>query len=186
MRPILRNCSISARCLVFATGVVLVIFRDVEATTIVVPPALENEEGNTLYADVPAPSTGVRFHEVVPALDFSQTLPEPGMLTQMAFRPDNSVRASRTINFHDFELRLSTTDRGPGSLSSRFDDNFGIDTTVVYSGDLTMSTQGSGPTAGPREFDYIVEFLRALPLRSRRRQLACGLARTLCRRHTGL
>ena len=84
--------------------------------------------------------------------------PGPGMLTQLAYRPDKDVTAPRTLVWHDLELRLSTTDRGPGSMSSRFDNNFGADTTVVYSGDLTMSTQAAGPRSGPRPFDYVIEF----------------------------
>jgi hypothetical protein len=133
-------------------------FRDVEAEAIVVPPEFESVDGNAGYAEDPAPPTGVRFHEVHPASEFSQMASGPGVLVQMAFRPDKTVRAPRTTVFHDLELRLSTTDRGPGSLSSRFDDNFGADTTVVYSGDLRMSTQGSGPPDGPRAFNYVVEF----------------------------
>lgn len=62
-----------------------------------------------------------------------------------------------------WEVRLCTTRRGPGAasaLNARFDDNLGPDTTLVFSGDVSWTTQGDGPAEGPRAFDYIVLFQR--------------------------
>ena len=43
-------------------------------------------------------------------------------------------------------------------MSSWFDENHGADITLVYAGELTMSTQGAGPAGGPNPFDYVIEF----------------------------
>jgi hypothetical protein len=76
----------------------------------------------------------------------------------MAFRPDRSVRSRRTIFLPDLEVHLSTTDAVPGSLSQKFANNTGPDETLVFSGDLTFATDGTGSTNRLNEFDYVVDF----------------------------
>jgi hypothetical protein len=83
------------------------------------------------------------------------------VLVRMALRPDCSVTTARTVVMRNCEIRLCTTRRGPGAasaLSTRFDDNLGPDTTLVFSGDVSWTTQGDGPPGGPRAFDYIFPF----------------------------
>lgn len=130
----------------------------VDAATLVVPPEVAAVEANGLYADTPPPTTGCRFQEVYPSDYFTSLMSQPGILVRMACRPDRSVTVPRDVVLRNFELRLSTTQRGPGGLSSRFEDNLGTDTTLVFSGDLAWSTQGTGPAQGPRAFDYVIPF----------------------------
>ncbi|MHC1767340.1 MAG: hypothetical protein AB9869_24195 [Verrucomicrobiia bacterium] len=129
-----------------------------EAATLVVPLDFAAVDGNDLYADTPPPTSGCRVQEVYTAAYFTNMMSRPGVLVQMACRPDRLVTTPRTVVLRAYELRLSTTQRGPGSLSSRFDDNLGADTTLVFSGDLTWSTQGAGPSLGPRPSDYVIPF----------------------------
>ncbi len=129
-----------------------------ETATLVVPPDFAAVDGNDMYADTPPPSTGCRFQEVYIAAYFTNLMPRPAVLVRMACRPDRTVTAPRQVELRSFELRLSTTQRGPGSLSSKFSDNLGPDTTLVFSGDVTWFTQGAGPTQGPRAFDYGIPF----------------------------
>lgn len=129
-----------------------------EAATLVVPPDFVAADGNSVYADTPPPSSGCRFQEIYTSDYFTNLISQRGLVVQMACRPDHVVTASRTVVLRAYELRLSTTQRGPGSLSSRFEDNLGADTTLVFSGDLTWFTQGTGPAQGPRPFDYVIPF----------------------------
>jgi hypothetical protein len=130
----------------------------VGAATLVVPPNFDAADGSDMYADTPPPSSGCRFQEVYTAAYFTNTMSQPALLVRMACRPDRTVTTPREVVLLNYELRFSTTQRGPGSLSSRFDDNLGADTTLVFSGDLTWSTLGAGPAQGPRAFDYVVPF----------------------------
>ena len=66
---------------------------------------------------------------------------------------------SRSPSTNEYvEIRLSTTSKTTDDLSSFFAENIGDDETLVYSGELIFSTDGSGPVGGPKDFDYIVEF----------------------------
>lgn len=48
-----------------------------------------------------------------------------------------------TISYgSDFSIRMSTTEREPGNLSSRFDDNIGADVKTVYEGPITLTAIG--------------------------------------------
>ncbi len=128
------------------------------AGTLIVPPEFGTADGNDMYADVPPPSSGCRVQEVYTAAYFTNTISQRGLLVRMACRPDRLVNVPRTVALRAYELRLSTTQREPGSLSSRFDDNLGTDTTLVFSGNVSWSTQGAGPAQGPRAFDYGIPF----------------------------
>jgi hypothetical protein len=128
---------------------------------VVVPAGLEQKEGNTVFGQGPAPpANGGRFQEVYLASDFSSLSQGPTVLVSMALRPDRDVRRSRTTFLPDFKLRLSTTNAAPGSLSTRFARNTGSDETLVYSGDLTQTTDGRLASEPVNEFDYVVDFER--------------------------
>jgi hypothetical protein len=158
MLRVFGSCRIKPVCRVLAASVVLLAVCRVEAETLVVPSGLENVEGDGYFAGQSFAAPGVRFQEVFSASEFALMESSPGAIVQMAFRPDESVDAPRTTIWRTFELKLSTTDREAGTLSPWFDENHGTDITLVYSGDLTMSTQGTGSSGGPCSFDYVIEF----------------------------
>ena len=145
-------------CCVLATSVALLGVCSVEAETLVVPLGLEDVEGNGYFVEQSISVPGVRFQQVLSASEFALMESSPGVIVQMAFRPDESVVDPRTSIWRTFELRLSTTDSEPGTLSPWLDANLGADKTIVFSGDLTMSTQGTGSSGGPCSFDYVIEF----------------------------
>jgi hypothetical protein len=132
-----------------------------QAGTVVAPPGCDLADGNDVVVSSPSPSLrGQRVHS---ASSFTNLIPKAGVLVRMAFRPDRSVTSARTVVMRNCEIRLCTTHRGPGAasaLSTRFDDNLGPDTTLVFSGDVSWTTQGDGPAEGPRAFDYIFPFQR--------------------------
>jgi hypothetical protein len=147
-------------CAVLSTIVTTVLLtpQTTPAADLTVPPEFEFVDANSVYAEDPPPASGARFQEVYAASYFTNMLTGPGVLVRMANRPDRLVKVPRTVTLIGYELWLSTTQRGPGNLSSRFDDNLGLDNTLVFSGDLTWSTQGEGPAQGPRAFDYVITF----------------------------
>jgi len=130
----------------------------VEAATLVLPPDCEGADANSMYANTAPPAAGGRCQELYAASYFAGV--NAGVIIRMACRPDRLVTASRTVELRGYELRLSTTKRGPGGLSSRFDDNLGPDTTLVFTGDVVWTTDGDDAADGPREFDYVVPFQR--------------------------
>src|SRR5258705_11106301 len=61
-----------------------------------------------------------------------------------------------TTTVANIQFNLSTTPRNPDGLSGTYAANVGADDTVVFSGPLSISSQFSGPTNGPRAFDIVV------------------------------
>ena len=120
---------------------------------IVVPNALENVEGNI---DGPTGPIPFRWQQLSPASEFA-TLPDTHR-TIIGFleRPDRTVTTPRTVVINDLLIRLSTTSKSV--LDTVFDENLGDDLTTVFDGPVTVSTQATGPPAGPRGFDYFFEF----------------------------
>ena len=127
---------------------------------VVTPPGLDNVEGDEIALVQPGSAAPSGFRAQYPYLasDFSGLPETHNTIVSMAWRPDFTVTSLNTINF-DFELRLSTTSAAPGTLSNTFANNTGDDETTVYSGPLTLQTDGAGgPLEGPRPFDYLIEF----------------------------
>ena len=128
---------------------------------LVLPPELENVEGDEfIFTALAVPSNGFRAQWAHLASEFSGLPEGHNTIVSMAWRPDHGVTFPNTFTL-GFELRLSTTSAAPGTLSETFAENIGNDETLVYSGPLTLETDGSGgPPEGPRPFDYRIEFER--------------------------
>src|SRR5258705_4298950 len=60
-----------------------------------------------------------------------------------------------TTTVANIQFNLSTTPRNPDGLSGTYAANVGADDTVVFSGPLSISSQFSGPTTGPRAREII-------------------------------
>lgn len=115
---------------------------------IVSPSAYQDREGEGQATSNLPP---YRFQQVFPAEDFAALGNQPHWIVGYTWRPDQSVTSPLTAQLPDQQVRLSTTQRGPGNLSLRFDDNFGSDVTQFYRGRvIPVADAHSGP--GPREF----------------------------------
>jgi hypothetical protein len=147
------------RMAVVLTGTVGPVQALAEASTVFVPPGLENTEGSNSLGSHSPPASGFRMQDRYLASEFSSLPNGQGVLVGLAWRPDRTVRGPREILCADSKIWLSTNESESGdSLSRTFGHNVGADQTLVYSGDLLLETDGSGPSAGPRGLDYVVEF----------------------------
>ena len=77
-------------------------------------------------------------------------------ITELAFRP-NPDQPTLMQSFDDVRIFLSTSSADPDALSTTFDDNVGLDETLVYSGALTLSSSVtvSGPGTAT-DFDILI------------------------------
>ena len=120
----------------------------------VVPNALAAVEGNEasefLTGDQRAAS--VRYQQVFAASQFSGTK----RITEIAFRPDAIRGSAFSTTLSNTRISLSTTSKAPDGLSATFVSNIGGDETVVYSGDLALSSTNIAGPGGTRAFDILI------------------------------
>ena len=125
--------------------------------TIVVPNSLVATEGD--YANgfpFRIGSNSMRYQQVFDAADFG-ALSGPELITQISFRPDLTDGAAFNTTLTNIQINLSTTTAGPDGLSSTFAINVGGDDTIVFSGQLSLSSAHAGPVQGPMVFDIIID-----------------------------
>jgi K319L-like, PKD domain len=130
------------------------------ATVIVVPNSLTTVEG-ILSNDFPlhianAGLSSQRYQQVFAAAEFRSLL-EPQLITHIAFRPDAQLGHAFAPTISSLQINLSTTSAAPDKLSPTFATNVGPDDTVVFSGSLALSSAFTGPAAGPKDFDMVIE-----------------------------
>ncbi len=123
----------------------------------VYPSSFEDQEGEGLSGTGFGASRSQQVH--LGGETFSGLPETHRWITGVRMRPDASVTSPGTRIWQDFQMRLSTTNQGPGSLSRTFADNVGSDETLVYDGTLTLSTNNAGPLEGPRDFDLAIDFV---------------------------
>ena len=122
----------------------------VQGQTIVVPNSLTVVEGNgNNLAPFTLPG---RYQQVFLA---SEIAGGPVFITQITFRPDPAGGAFSTT-IPNIQINLSTTTAAPDGLSATFASNVGGDDTVVIAGLLSLSSAFSGPAAGPKAFDIVI------------------------------
>ncbi len=140
---------------VLVTGVAL-LMGIANAGSVVVPNSLETIEGNVsnVFPFYPYSTGGMRYQQVFASSEFA-SVPDPIFISRILFRPDvnHGEEFSSTIN--NIQINLSTTRKAPDRLSNTFDDNVGKDDTVVFSGQLTLSSNFTG--AEPKDFDIIID-----------------------------
>jgi hypothetical protein len=131
------------------------------ATTIVAPNSLATVEGNANngfpFNITEFNLSSQRYQQVFAASEFL-SLSGPQLLTQIAFRPDAEGGAAFSSTISSIQINLSTTSAAPDGLSTTFADNVGVDNTVVFSGALSLSSAFTGPAAGPKDFDIVINF----------------------------
>jgi hypothetical protein len=121
-----------------------------QAGTIVVPNFLSSAEGNS-NNEQPF-RDAQRFQQVYAASQFSGN----GVITQIAFRPDVTFGNAFSMTIANLQIDLSTTSANPDGLSDVFANNVGADDLVVYAGPFSVATSFSGPAAGPKAFDIVI------------------------------
>lgn len=125
---------------------------------VVVPASLEAMEGNSWNARLPTPADGFRVQNLIEASNFANVPEDHQLIASLSWRPDRDVTSNNVFLDESIEIRLSTTNVTPDTLSLTFADNIGDDETVVLSGPIRLETDGSGPPEGPRPFDYVFHF----------------------------
>jgi hypothetical protein len=101
-----------------------------------------------------------RYQQVHAASEFA-ALSGPHRITGMRMRPNANSTYPAWTNTFDLDLRFSTTPNQPDALSATFVDNIGLDETIVYNGEVTISTQQSSASPfppGPMLFDIAITF----------------------------
>ena len=77
-------------------------------------------------------------------------------ITELRFRPDYRYGKAFSTTIANLEIRLSTTERAPDTLSRVFANNPGGDETLVYQGALSLASAFTGPANGPKAFDMVI------------------------------
>ena len=127
------------------------------AATVVAPSALTNTEGNSNNAFPFGTGQTARYQQVFGSSEFS-LFAGPQFITQIAFRPegDPAFGGPFSATIPSIELHLSTTSAAPDALSTTLASNVGANDTVVFSGSLALSSNYTGPSGGPKDFDIVI------------------------------
>jgi hypothetical protein len=153
--------TISVKGLVTATtGAAFVTLSAVgaaQAETLVVPNSLSTTEGDFFGTLISAP---FRYQQVYKDSEFTfLSGAQPLEITQIAFRPDATRGSAFSYTLSDIQINLSTTQAEPDNLNTTFANNVGANDTVVFNrGPLSLSSAYTGPDAGPKDFDIILNF----------------------------
>src|SRR6266404_5812442 len=103
-------------------------------TIFVAPNDRANAEGNS-FGDYPFDGlqTSMRFQQVYAASQFSAIANGGGFISLIAFRTDGFCGGTTGQTDGNLQINLSTTSKGPDSLSPIFAENVGLDDQVVRS-----------------------------------------------------
>jgi hypothetical protein len=125
---------------------------ELRAQVVVVPNAQATNDGNTV-GTTPSGPAAVRYMQIHDASQFG-ALVGPSLLTQFAWRPDETVGQSgpRSVTL---QIYASTTSRSVAGLSTTFVDNLGSNNTLVFNGTLTWSTANLPGPGNTRQFDIV-------------------------------
>jgi hypothetical protein len=119
--------------------------------TFVVPPGLENVEGDSLMF------TGARTQQLIAQNAFA-ILPEGGVwLTGVSFRQDVTFSGNGMAFYRNIDINLSTTRKALSELSDDFNQNQGADNTLSFSG-AKIFTIKAIPAGEPAPFDLSITF----------------------------
>lgn len=121
-----------------------------EETTLVIPNGARNSENGGASAALSVP---IRFQEVYSANNFPSY---PVLITELRLRPDSTYGFAVDEQLSRIRFVLSSTLKAPGDLSVNFDENFGVDQTVVYDGPWRVTSSFLGPFQGPKAFDIVL------------------------------
>ncbi len=100
-------------------------------------------DGNPTFAEA-------RYQQVYAA---SQFPPAPLLITEIRFRPDGPLGIAFSATLPSVVVMLSTTGRPLDNLSVLFASNLGLDATIVFQGNLSLSSNNTG---SPKAFDVVI------------------------------
>ena len=129
------------------------------AGEVVVPSAQVGAEGNWNngfpfnigYWQIPS----MRYQQVYGAADWA-AVSEPVLITEIRFRKDGGFTGGFSSVLPHVQINLSTTIFAPDQLTRIFDDNVGLDDTVVFDGPLPLSSPQSTRSPLPHPFDIVI------------------------------
>lgn len=123
----------------------------------VVPRFLETVEGSVENTGGDPFPNGWRIQFIYSGSEFGDLPDSHRLINEMRWRPDSSTSAPVTST-EPWEIRVSTTQKSPNTISATYDENIDSPQTLVLSGEITQVTTNTGPAEGPREFDIVFPF----------------------------
>jgi hypothetical protein len=127
------------------------------AGSLVAPNANASAPGNSDNRFPFFTAGGMAYQQVFAASQFS-AFGGPQSINEIDFRNGIFVNEAFTTTIANIQISLSTTSKAPDGLSSTFADNVGSDSTVVYSGALTLSSTNAAGPGGTHVFDIAIHF----------------------------
>ena len=153
-RPLAERSHGAASLIAGLFGLLVMTSHQVAAALVVVPNGLATAEGNAasefLTGDPRAVS--VRYQQVFASSEFSGV----GTITEIRFRPDAVSGFPFSASLSNVRIGLSTSAATPDGLSATFANNVGGDETVVFNGDLTLTSADLAGPGGSRAFDIVI------------------------------
>jgi hypothetical protein len=127
---------------------------------LIVPHELTSVEGDQGDVSMAPPNfpNGTRIQEVYPSEAFEALTDSHRWITGFAYRPDATTVGPLTFVASDYQIVVSTTQRTAANLSQVFAENVGDDALTVFDGALTIESENSGSSSGPRQFDIFFKF----------------------------
>lgn len=99
----------------------------------------------------------MRYQQVYNASEFEFST-QPFLITKIRFRPDAEFGQAFSSTLLDVQINLSTTSAAADMLSTVFDENIGVDETVVFDrGALSLSSAAIATPFGTQEFDIEID-----------------------------
>ena len=135
-----------------APASVLFLFLCAPLAAQVVPNGLEDTAGNTNLGVLIGYNRPARHQQVYAGAEVTG-----GIITSIYFRLDEDFgTTAETCTLANATVILSSTTVAVDALSTTFADNLGADATVVFQGDLVISTTDT--TSSPRPFEIHIPF----------------------------
>ncbi len=144
------------RTIQFLTLALLAACLPALATTIVSPVSLTSTEGNNSNTAILGPNART-LQYVYSAAESGLTAGD--VLLGLSFRLNvGSAAITNSLSYTSYSIDINTTTTAPGSLSTTFATNQGVDDVTVYSGTLFFAAS-SFPTGGnPNSFGPEIHF----------------------------
>lgn len=142
---------------IFQLLIIMLVFfcmTRVEAFNIVVPNSLASVGGNSSNNFPFNINFSQRYQQVFESSEFT-SLSGTELITQIAFRPNESGASAFSSTISNIQINLSTMSATPGTLSTNFASNVGEDDTVVFCGALALSSSNSNG-GSTKNFDIII------------------------------
>lgn len=127
-------------------------------STLVVPLGYENKEGESGGGGAPFnTSNPERYQWLYTGSSFASVIPTGGWIKGMSFRVNGSDSLPPPVDVRNLEIRLSSSSKTVQTMSLTYEENVGIDQSVVLAQSSSFTLTATG-TAIPRPFDLRITF----------------------------